>query len=185
MRQNFGRGSKNTWTGTNRVWWLSQAYSADAATEMVEIPACKRAKNPSHSWAGKIRHHRGRPILQAHHAKNQSGKREQLIVLMLVINLRRFGSQDWRRHAVRWWYGVCLIGVDWMLKEVLAWRGWNGRCLWRYRIRWCGCYWWSSFTRHDRYPSSPPYMMECFNQARRFGLLLHFPYLNNHVTLTD
>ncbi|MGL5253011.1 MAG: 23S rRNA (pseudouridine(1915)-N(3))-methyltransferase RlmH, partial [Moraxella sp.] len=50
-------------------------------TEMVEIPACKRAKNPSPAELEKYAITEGGLILQAHHAKNQSGKREQLICL--------------------------------------------------------------------------------------------------------
>ena len=51
------------------------------STEIVEIPACKRAKNPSPAELEKYAITEGGLILQAHQAKNSAGKREQLICL--------------------------------------------------------------------------------------------------------
>ena len=51
------------------------------STEIVEIPACKRTKNPSPAELEKYAITEGGLILQAHQAKNSAGKREQLICL--------------------------------------------------------------------------------------------------------
>ena len=92
-------------------------------TEMVEIPACKRAKNPSPAELEKYAITEGGLILQAHHAKNQSGKCEQLICL--DVRGKNLSTEDLAAKigdAMQSGDDMAFVigGADGISKEVLA-----------------------------------------------------------------